>query len=178
MPSWMRPRALVEAGARELVIVAQDSTDYGRDWGEPNSLPRLLAAICNRTDERLRWVRLMYAYPGHVSDELIEVMASQPKITPYLDMPLQHGDPRTLRRMHRPSRPRRSSTMSRSCAAPCPTSPCAPPSSSAIPARQKRSSRGCSTLPAPSSSTRSARSPSARSRGRPPLRCPTRFPTT
>ena len=98
-------RALVDAGARELVIVAQDSTDYGRDWGEPNSLPRLLAALCNRTDERLRWVRLMYAYPGHVSDELIEVMASQPKITPYLDMPLQHGDPRTLRRMRRPSRP-------------------------------------------------------------------------
>ena len=98
-------RALVDAGAKELVLVAQDSTDYGRDWGEPNSLPRLLAAICNRTDERLRWVRLLYAYPGHVSDELIEVMASQPKIVPYLDMPLQHGDPRTLRRMRRPSRP-------------------------------------------------------------------------
>jgi ribosomal protein S12 methylthiotransferase len=96
--------ALVEAGARELVIVAQDTTDYGRDRGEPNSLPRLLAALCSRTDDRLRWVRLMYAYPGHVSDELIEVMATQPKIVPYLDMPLQHGDPRTLRRMHRPSR--------------------------------------------------------------------------
>jgi ribosomal protein S12 methylthiotransferase len=97
-------QALVAAGARELVIVAQDTTDYGRDWGEPNSLPRLLSALGNRTDERLRWIRLMYAYPGHVSDELVEVMASQPKIVPYLDMPLQHGDPRTLRRMHRPSR--------------------------------------------------------------------------
>jgi len=96
--------ALVDAGAKELVVVAQDSTDYGRDWGEPNSLPRLLAAICNRTDDRLRWVRLMYAYPGHVSDELVETMASHPKIVPYLDMPLQHGDPRTLRRMRRPSR--------------------------------------------------------------------------
>ncbi|HAJ37250.1 MAG TPA: 30S ribosomal protein S12 methylthiotransferase RimO [Chloroflexi bacterium] len=96
--------ALVDAGARELVIVAQDTTDYGRDLGAPNSLPRLLTAICQRTDERLRWVRLMYAYPGHVSDELIEVMATQPKIAPYLDMPLQHGDPRTLRRMHRPSK--------------------------------------------------------------------------
>lgn len=96
--------ALVAAGARELVLVAQDSTDYGRDWGEPNSLPRLLSAICNRTSDDLRWVRLMYAYPGHVSDELVEVMASQPKIVPYLDMPLQHGDPRTLRRMRRPSR--------------------------------------------------------------------------
>lgn len=96
--------ALVEAGARELVIVAQDTTDYGRDLGAPNSLPRLLTAICNHTDARLHWVRLMYAYPGHVSDELIEVMATQPKIAPYLDMPLQHGDPRTLRRMHRPSK--------------------------------------------------------------------------
>ncbi len=97
-------QALVAAGAKELVVVAQDSTDYGRDWGEPDSLPRLLAAICNRTDERLRWVRLMYAYPGHVTDALIETMASHAKIVPYLDMPLQHGDPRTLRRMRRPSR--------------------------------------------------------------------------
>ena len=97
-------QGLVAAGAKELVIVAQDTTDYGRDTGEPNSLPRLLSAICNRTDDDLRWVRLMYAYPGHVSDELVEVMASQPKIVPYLDIPLQHGDPRTLRRMRRPSR--------------------------------------------------------------------------
>ena len=97
-------RALVEAGAKELVLVAQDSTDYGRDFGDPNSLPRLLSAICNRTDDRLKWLRLMYAYPGHVSDELIEVMASQPKIVHYLDMPLQHGDARTLRRMKRPSK--------------------------------------------------------------------------
>ncbi len=84
--------------------MAQDTTDYGRDWGEPNSLPQLLAAICNRTGQDLRWLRLMYAYPGHVTDELIEVMARQDKIVPYLDMPLQHGDPRTLRRMRRPSR--------------------------------------------------------------------------
>jgi ribosomal protein S12 methylthiotransferase len=95
---------LVGAGAKELVIVAQDTTDYGRDWGEPDSLARLLAAVCNRTNDALRWVRLMYAYPGHVSDALIEVMATQPKIVPYLDMPLQHGDPRTLKRMRRPSR--------------------------------------------------------------------------
>jgi ribosomal protein S12 methylthiotransferase len=96
--------ALVAAGAKELVIVAQDSTDYGRDRGEPNSLPQLLSALCRRTPDDLRWVRLMYAYPGHVSDELIEVMARESKIVPYLDMPLQHGDPRTLRRMRRPSR--------------------------------------------------------------------------
>ncbi len=95
---------LVHAGAKELVIVAQDTTDYGRDWGEPNSLARLLSTICNRSSDDLKWLRLMYAYPGHVSDELIEVMASQEKIVPYLDMPLQHGDPRTLKRMRRPSR--------------------------------------------------------------------------
>lgn len=96
--------SLVEAGAKELVIVAQDTTDFGRDQGEPDSLPRLLSSLCNRTSDALKWVRLMYAYPGHVSDGLIEVMASQEKIVPYLDMPLQHGDPRTLRRMRRPSR--------------------------------------------------------------------------
>ncbi len=96
--------ALVEAGAKELVIVAQDTTDFGRDQGDPDSLSRLLSALCNRTSDALKWVRLMYAYPGHVSEGLIEVMASQEKIVPYLDMPLQHGDPRTLRRMRRPSR--------------------------------------------------------------------------
>lgn len=97
-------QALVAAGAKELVIVAQDTTDYGRDWGEPDSLARLLSALCRRTSDDLRWVRLMYAYPGHVSDALIEVMGREEKIVPYLDMPLQHGDPRTLRRMRRPSR--------------------------------------------------------------------------
>lgn len=94
--------ALVQGGAQELVIVAQDSTDYGRDRNEPDSLPQLLSAICRRAPE-LRWLRLMYAYPGHVSDRLIEVMAGEPQILPYLDMPLQHGHPDTLRRMRRPS---------------------------------------------------------------------------
>jgi ribosomal protein S12 methylthiotransferase len=93
---------LVRGGAHELVIVAQDSTDYGRDRNEPDSLPQLLSAICRRAPE-LRWLRLMYAYPGHVNDRLIEVMASELQIVPYLDMPLQHGHPDTLRRMRRPS---------------------------------------------------------------------------
>lgn len=93
---------LAQGGAQELVIVAQDSTDYGRDLGEPDALPRLLAAICRRAPE-LRWLRLMYAYPGHVNDRLMEVMASEPQIVHYLDMPLQHGHPDTLRRMRRPS---------------------------------------------------------------------------
>ncbi|NPA90216.1 MAG: 30S ribosomal protein S12 methylthiotransferase RimO [Chloroflexi bacterium] len=93
---------LVQGGARELVLVAQDTTDYGRDWGEPDALPRLMHAIVRRNPD-LVWLRLMYAYPGHVTDRLMEVMASHPQIVHYLDIPLQHGDPRTLRRMRRPS---------------------------------------------------------------------------
>lgn len=94
--------ALTAAGARELILIAQDTTDYGRDWGEPDSLPRLINALVNRVPH-LHWLRLMYAYPGHVSDTLIEVMATHPQVLHYLDIPLQHGDPRTLRRMRRPS---------------------------------------------------------------------------
>ncbi len=95
-------QALTRAGARELVVVAQDTTDYGRDRGEPDSLPRLLHAMARRTPG-LDWIRLMYAYPGHVSDALIETMAQTPQILNYLDIPLQHGHPATLRRMKRPS---------------------------------------------------------------------------
>ncbi len=98
-------QALTAAGAKELVVVAQDTTDYGRDRGEANGLPRLpqlLQAIAHRADG-LRWLRLMYAYPGHVSNELIETMSSTPTILPYLDIPLQHGHRETLRRMRRPS---------------------------------------------------------------------------
>ncbi|MCS7221868.1 MAG: 30S ribosomal protein S12 methylthiotransferase RimO [Anaerolineae bacterium] len=94
--------ALAASGAREIVLVAQDTTDYGRDRGEPDSLPRLMQAITQRA-EGLRWLRLMYAYPGHVSDALIEVMASDQRIVHYLDMPLQHAHPDILRRMHRPA---------------------------------------------------------------------------
>ncbi len=95
-------QTLAAAGAKELIVVAQDTTDYGRDRGEANSLARLLHAIASRA-EGLDWLRLMYAYPGHVTDELIEVMASTPQILPYLDIPLQHGHADTLRRMKRPS---------------------------------------------------------------------------
>jgi ribosomal protein S12 methylthiotransferase len=93
---------LVKAGARELVVVAQDTTDYGRDRGETNSLARLLNAVARRTPG-LAWLRLMYAYPGRITDELIQVMAETPQLLHYLDIPLQHGHPATLRRMKRPS---------------------------------------------------------------------------
>jgi ribosomal protein S12 methylthiotransferase len=104
-------RALVVSGARELILIAQDTSDYGRDLGQPDSLPDLIHAILasvtdspiEHPDHDLRWLRLMYAYPGHVSTRLIEIMASDPRICHYLDIPLQHGHPATLRRMMRPS---------------------------------------------------------------------------
>ena len=104
-------RALVASGARELILIAQDTSDYGRDLGQPDSLPDLMRAILKgatdpsveRPEQDLRWLRLMYAYPGHVSARLIDVMASDPRICHYLDIPLQHGHPATLRRMMRPS---------------------------------------------------------------------------
>ena len=95
-------RALVTAGAQEIIIIGQDTTDYGRDLGKPNALPDLLQAILDGAPD-LRWLRLMYAYPGHVSQRLIDVMASDPRICHYLDIPLQHGDLAVLRRMFRPS---------------------------------------------------------------------------
>jgi ribosomal protein S12 methylthiotransferase len=95
-------RALVAGGAREIVLIAQDTTDYGRDLGRPDSLPGLMRAILNATPD-LHWLRLMYAYPGHVTPALIELMAAEPRICHYLDIPLQHGDPAVLRRMLRPS---------------------------------------------------------------------------
>jgi len=93
---------LWQQGAQELVIIAQDSSDYGRDWGKPNSLPLLLRKMCQRVPE-LPWIRVLYAYPGHVSPELIQAMAEEPQILPYLDIPLQHAHPDVLRRMRRPS---------------------------------------------------------------------------
>jgi ribosomal protein S12 methylthiotransferase len=95
-------QALVAGGAQELILIAQDTTDYGRDRDDPDGLPALMRAILDATPS-LRWLRLMYAYPGHISPWLIEVMASDPRVCHYLDIPLQHGDPAVLRRMLRPS---------------------------------------------------------------------------
>jgi ribosomal protein S12 methylthiotransferase len=95
-------QALVAQGAHEIILIAQDTTDYGRDMGRPDALPGLMRAILAAVPD-LRWLRLMYAYPGHVSEDLIAAMAGDPRICHYLDIPLQHGDPAVLRRMHRPS---------------------------------------------------------------------------
>ncbi len=94
-------RELVAAGVREIVLVAQHLTDYGRDLGLKDGLATLLDELCQVLPEDV-WLRLMYAYPHGISERLIEVMATRPQICKYLDMPLQHAHPATLRRMRRP----------------------------------------------------------------------------
>jgi ribosomal protein S12 methylthiotransferase len=95
-------RRLRDAGVRELVLIAQDTTDYGHDLGMKDGLAVLLEQLTVTVPD-MDWIRIMYAYPGYVTDRLIDVMASREQILPYLDMPLQHAHPKTLYRMKRPS---------------------------------------------------------------------------
>ena len=93
-------QALSDAGVKELIVIAQDITKYGMDLpGHKRLLPELLRRLCEMD---FRWVRLHYLYPDQITDELIDVIASEPKIVKYLDIPLQHVSKRILRAMHRP----------------------------------------------------------------------------
>ncbi|MBT6152083.1 MAG: 30S ribosomal protein S12 methylthiotransferase RimO, partial [Chloroflexi bacterium] len=95
-------RVLRDQGVREIILIAQDSTDYGNDLGLKNGLAHLLKELTKSVPD-VDWLRILYAYPGYVTDKLIDIMASETQILPYLDMPLQHADPLTLRRMKRPA---------------------------------------------------------------------------
>ncbi|MGE3961639.1 MAG: 30S ribosomal protein S12 methylthiotransferase RimO [Dehalococcoidia bacterium] len=94
-------RMFAAAGAKELVLVAQDSTAYGEDEGDRDGLASLLEQLSEAVPE-VPWIRLMYAYPGRVTPRLAEAMAGLPNVVPYLDMPLQHGSDSMLQRMKRP----------------------------------------------------------------------------
>ncbi|MBN3526263.1 30S ribosomal protein S12 methylthiotransferase RimO [Paenibacillus apiarius] len=97
-------KLLADQGVKEFSLIAQDSTNYGVDLYDGFKLPELM----NRVSEvpGVEWVRLHYAYPGFFSDELIEAIASNPKICKYIDMPLQHSEDNILKRMRRPGRQR------------------------------------------------------------------------
>lgn len=95
-------RRLRDVGVRELVLIAQDTTDYGHDLGMQDGLAKLLEKMTKAVPD-IDWIRIMYAFPGYITDRLIGVMSSHPQILPYLDIPLQHGDPATLTRMRRPA---------------------------------------------------------------------------
>ena len=95
-------RRLRDDGVRELILIAQDTTDYGHDLGMKDGLAVLLERLTDAVPD-MDWIRVMYAYPGYVTDRLIEVMATRQQVLAYLDMPLQHAHPKTLYRMRRPS---------------------------------------------------------------------------
>lgn len=104
---------LQDIGVKEIILIAQDTTDYGHDLGVKDGLADLLEKLVERLNmdqagndsapEGVSWIRVMYAYPGYVTDRMIDVMAAHSKIVPYLDIPLQHADPGVLRRMRRPA---------------------------------------------------------------------------
>ena len=96
-------RRLQDIGVQELILIAQDSTDYGYDLGMKDGLAHLLDAIVASAPD-IPWLRIMYAYPGYVTGRLMETMAQHEQVLPYLDMPLQHGHRETLKRMRRPAR--------------------------------------------------------------------------
>lgn len=99
-------RALARQGVRELNIISQDTTWYGRDLRRTDRsaplLPDLLQALVTETD--VEWIRLFYMYPSGITREIIELMAREDVLLPYLDMPLQHGSDRILEAMRRPER--------------------------------------------------------------------------
>ena len=91
-------RRLAEGGVREIVLISQDTTFFGRDKGRSNGLARLLLDLAEIPD--LRWVRFLYGYPEEITDALLDAM-NHPKICRYLDIPFQHADPGIVRRMGR-----------------------------------------------------------------------------
>lgn len=91
---------LADAGVKELIVVAQDTSRYGTDLaGHRRLLPELLRRLCQI--EKLHWIRVHYVYPDEIDDELIDTIASEPKIVKYLDIPIQHCNDAILRRMNR-----------------------------------------------------------------------------
>ena len=92
-------RMLAEGGVKELILVAQETTLYGRDLYGRKSLPELLERLA--AIPGIRWIRILYCYPEEITEELIDVIAREPKICHYLDIPIQHASDEVLRRMGR-----------------------------------------------------------------------------
>jgi len=92
-------RMLAKQGVKEVVLIAQDSSRYGEDLGEVDLLAQLIRALGEIDD--LEWVRVMYAYPTHISDAFLAAIAETPKAVKYLDMPLQHASKNVLKLMRR-----------------------------------------------------------------------------
>jgi ribosomal protein S12 methylthiotransferase len=93
---------LQSQGIREINLIAQDTTDYGHDLGLNDGLASLLTELTKAVPD-VDWIRILYAYPGYITDQLIEVMAAHDQILPYIDIPLQHAAPEILKKMRRPA---------------------------------------------------------------------------
>ena len=93
-------KELVAKGVTEIILIAQDTSSYGIDLYKKQMLPELLREL-NKI-ENLSWLRIMYAYPTQMTDELIDAIASLDKVVKYVDIPLQHSHPAVLERMKRP----------------------------------------------------------------------------
>jgi ribosomal protein S12 methylthiotransferase len=91
--------ALAHSGVREITLIGQDTTCYGEDLGLKDGLAMLLEKLARI--EQLRWVRFLYAYPNKITGKLLETIAANPKVCPYMDVPLQHASPSVLKRMKR-----------------------------------------------------------------------------
>ena len=93
-------RSLVKNGAKELILIAQDTTKYGWDlYDHKLVLPELLRRLSKI--DGLVWIRMLYCYPDYITDELLDVMAAEPKVLPYIDLPLQHCSKKILKAMRR-----------------------------------------------------------------------------
>ena len=92
-------RWLAGEGVRELILVAQDPTAYGEDWGRPGAICELLDRL--QEIDGIRWIRILYAYPERISDAFIAAMVRNTKVVPYLDLPIQHCDDAVLKAMNR-----------------------------------------------------------------------------
>ena len=89
---------LASAGVKELLVIAQDITRYGTDFNGEHQLAKLLRELCKFD---FKWIRLHYLYPDEITDELIDTIAEEPKILPYLDIPIQHCNDKVLKLMNR-----------------------------------------------------------------------------
>ena len=94
-------RWLAGEGVKELIVVAQDPTAYGEDWGKPGSICELLDRL--NAIQGIEWIRIMYAYPERITDEFIAAMQRNKKVVPYLDLPIQHCNDEILHNMNRRS---------------------------------------------------------------------------
>ncbi|MDY5949027.1 MAG: 30S ribosomal protein S12 methylthiotransferase RimO [Oscillospiraceae bacterium] len=92
-------KQLAASGTKELILIAQDTTNYGSDLYGKLRLPELLDALCEI--DGIEWIRMLYCYPDKITDELLETIARRPKVLPYIDLPLQHADDGILKAMNR-----------------------------------------------------------------------------